>query len=129
MIIISTEEIRTAGLFSSRDSAVIEKNTILKITLSKKRRINVELFGKRTAPDFSWSKTDQTGEPIRIFHEKAIGDVRAIKRILRYFGISEDDTNAVLKKDNFYKEYNFFNLSLLCDGENRQIVIEFTETI
>ncbi|MBE6533283.1 MAG: hypothetical protein E7676_07335 [Ruminococcaceae bacterium] len=129
MVIISKEEIRTAGLFSSRDSAVVEKDTTLKITLGAHRRIDVELFGKRKAPDFTWSKQDITDEQIRLFHEKAVGGEIAVKRILTYFGVSIADVKSLLSSNTHECSYNYFNAEAKAYENKRVISLHFTKTV
>lgn len=129
LIIISKEEIRTAGLFSSRDVAVVEKDTTLKITLRAHRRIDVELFGKRKAPDFSWSKKEDTDEQVRLFHERAVGGKMDAKRILAYFGISGEDVKSLLTLDAHECSYSYFVAESRADESCREISISFTKTV
>ena len=129
LIIISNEEIRSAGLFSSRESAVIEKDTKLRITMEQGKALRIELLGKAKTPDFTWMKNDDyIGKDISIYREKAIGGKKAVTRVLGYFGVTSNDINEAYS-NSFSKEYDYFTFSSLHEEKTVQITLSFTKTI
>ena len=130
MIVISHEEIRSVGLFSSRDSAVIEKDTKLRITMEGGGNLHVALLGKRKMPDFSWAKIeDYQSCDVNIYREKAVGGKSSVTRILKYFGVSSADIDSVLQSDSFTKDYEYFVISSMKQENLKQITLSFTKTI
>ena len=127
MIVISNEEIRSIGLFSSRDSAVIEKDTKLQITIESGGNLHVALLGKRKMPDFSWSKIeDYPSCDVNIYRERAVGGKSAVARILKYFEVSSADIDCALKSDSFEKDYDYFTFSSIQGENSKQITLSFT---
>ena len=129
-ISISNEEIRMHGLFSSKDSALIDEKKILSITMLPRRRLRVTLVGNNGLPAFNWAQGDNyTPIDIDLFREKAIGSSRAIKRVLRYFEVTGEDCKALLSADTFEKEYDFFIVQKEIVDQSKVITLHFTKTI
>ena len=130
LIIISTEEIRSAGLFSSRDSAIINKGKALIITPLKKNKLRVVLFGKSGIPDFSWAKNEgYENLEIDLYREVAVGGTATLKRIFKYFGVPSDEIKSILNTDFYKKEYKYFTLTASTENGVKEYRILFTETI
>lgn len=129
MISISGEEIRTIGLFSSKDFVIVEKEKTLSFTLMPRRKIRVELYGKSSAPGFSWIKGDYKESDINLYRERAIGGKGAIIRVLKFFDIPSDDREMIFKQKDFQKEYESLNITSLTEGENKVVKIYFAKTI
>ena len=129
-ITISTEEIRMHGLFSSRDSAIINEKKSLIFTIRSRKRMKVTLFGNNGLPAFNWAQGDDyTPIDIDLFREKAVGSRRAITRVLRYFGVSDEDCRKIFSSDSFEKDYDGFILKKETLEKQKQITIYFTKTI
>lgn len=130
VISISAEEIRTIGLFSSKDSAVIEKDTTLTMTLLHGDKTRVELFGISNAPGFSWMKGGEYEKSeINLYRERAIGGKSAVKRVLKHFGVKDGDINNSLGNGEFSSNYDSFELYATTENEARKINIRFTKTL
>ena len=130
LISISKEEILSVGLFSSRDSAVIEKDTTLVITMLKGGKLLIELDGRSKAPGFSWMKGGEYEESdINLYRDRAVGGAGTIKRILGFFSVDKDDADKLIFGDCFSKEYQFFTVSSSIENEKRRIRVRFNETI
>lgn len=129
-ITISTEEIRMHGLFSSRDAAIINEKKSLIFTIIPRKRMRVTLFGNNGLPAFNWAQGD-TYVPIDIdlFREKAIGGKGAVKRVLRYFEVDDEDIDELFSTDSFEKEYDAFILKKERVEKNTVVTIYFTKTI
>lgn len=130
LISISTEEISSIGLFSSRDSAVIEKDTALVITMLKGGKMRIELDGRSKAPGFSWIKGGEYEETdINLYRDRAVGGAGTVRRVLTFFSVSADDADRLLSNESFSKEYDFFTVSGYIENEHKKISVRFTETI
>ena len=130
-VVISTEEIKMVGFFSSRDKAIINKNKTLILTLRAKGRLIVTLYGNDGArPALDWTQgEDYVPIDINLFREKVEGRERSAKAILKYFDIPSEDISAMLESDSFGKEYESFDASAEKNENCRIIKIKFTETI
>lgn len=130
MIIISFEEIKCIGAFSSKDSATINKEKSLIFTLSPGRKMIVRLYGNSGAPGFDWAKNeDYEPTEIDLFREKAIGNMRSIERILSYFKVPDEDIKTLVRDDVYEKEYENFIVKKECVDNKTTVSIKFTNTI
>ena len=127
MISITTEEIKCIGVFSSKDSEIINKDKSLVFVLRPMNKMVVSLRGKSTAPTFSWS--NDKGADVDLFHEKAIGTNRTVKRVLSFFDVPLEDIDTLLTNESFSKEYDNYTVSKNAENENALISIKFTKTI
>ncbi len=127
IITISYDEIRYHGLFSSRDSAVINKDKTLILTLKSRGRLTVELFGNDGQPPaLDWLKdADYTPVDIYLFRGKAIGGKGRVKALLKFFEVDEDGITKAFGEDSFDGEYE--NVTL--HAEKREDVREFRITM
>lgn len=129
-IVISTEEIKSCGPYSTKETAVIKKGLTLQITLLPRRNLRVRLLGHSDSPVFSWSKSDDANKTeISFFNERAIGSRAKVSRLLMYFGIHSEDVEKAFSDSTFEKEYDFCILKSHLQGKIRNIRIEFTKTI
>ena len=129
LVSISAEEIRTIGLFSSKDSAVVEKDKILVFTLMPRNKMRVELDGKSNAPGFSWIKGDYEECDINLYREKAVGGKIAVARALKAFGISADEYAKIFSDREYKKDFENITISSYIDNKNRVVKIKFLNTI
>ena len=129
-ITITNEEIRMHGMFSSKDSALINEKKSLIFTIIPRKRMRVTLFGNNGLPAFNWAQGDNyTPIDIDLFREKAIGSRSAVKRVLRYFEVDEEDIKELFSSDSFEKEYDAFILKKERAEKNTVVTIYFTKTI
>ena len=131
VITISYDEIRYHGLFSSRDSAVINKDKTLIITMKSAKRLTVELFGNDGQPPaLDWLKEDDyTPVDIYLFRGKAIGGKRTVASVLKFFLVSDEDFESVFNSDSFEKEYEFVSLKANKKEDVREIRLTMKETV
>lgn len=131
MIIITEEEVKTIGLFTSRDSVILNEGKTLILTKKAHGKLGVAVFGNDgTPPALSWAQNDDYELPdIFLYRERAIGGNAAIKRVLTYFDVPEDEINALLTSDVYKREFE----ALLLTGEKREDIrelrIKFTKTL
>ena len=130
IIVISTEEIRTVGLFSSKDSAIIEKDRILVFTLLQKNKMKIELEGKTSAPGFSWIKGGEYEECyINIYRERAVGGKIAVSRVLNAIGVNHQEVSNFFEAKSLEKKYENITVTSYVNNEDRIIKIYFAKTI
>ena len=127
IITVSYDEIRYHGLFSSRDSAAINKDKTLILTLKKGGRLTVELFGNDGEPPaLDWLKdADYTPVDIYLFRGKAIGGKGRVKSLLKFYGVDTDGIENSLALDSFDGDYELVALH----AEKREDVREFRITM
>ena len=130
VISISTDEIRYHGLFSSKDRASIEKDTTLVLTLFPRGKIRTELYGGMgDEPVFDWmKKEDAMSRDICYFRGKAIGGKRTVRKILRYFELTEEEALAATE-DGFFKDFKLVSVKTEQKNEVIEIKIRFNETV
>ena len=129
MISVSYSEIRYHGLFSSHDSAIINKDKTLIIEMRKKGKLGVYLYGNDGTPALFDGLKGEKYVDIYLFRGKAIGGKRAVKGILSYFEICDNDISAVFNEDIYTKEYDTLTLSAEKKEDIREIRIKFNKTL
>lgn len=129
-ITISNDMVKSVGPFSTRDRALITKDKTLVLTLRKRGKIRVELFGYDDAPTFSWVKvTEFEKKRVNLYRDRAVGGKGAIKRVLRFFDIPEEDIAAALESESFSGKYENYELSAEIINEEKAVKITFLETL
>lgn len=129
-ISINNDEIRSLGVFSSKDSALIDANKTLVIALHPRFNMKLELYTDASeAPAFDWMKAnDVAHRDICIFREKAVGGKRSAEKILKYFTVPKD-VSAEALKDGFCFENDFVKVNSTAENEVIKIKIKFKTTI
>ena len=129
-VLISNEEIRSISLFSSRDKAVIKEDRALVITLLKKGRIRLELFGKNDDGEasYAWLRNDTPAE-INLFRAKINGSEKRAKKILRFFRTDKDKINEIIENENTEFSSDDISVSSRSVDGLREIRIYFKKTI
>lgn len=131
IIVITTDEIRIAGLFSSRDTAIINKGKTLIISQRKNKRLKVILFGNDgTRPSLDWAQSeDFTPVDINLFKEIGYGTSNSIRRLLKYFEVADEVIDDMLNKSEYYLELPLYKLSKTTEDNKFEYRITFLETI
>ena len=129
-IIINNEELRTIGLFSTREKAIIKENRSLVVTKLSRRRIRIELFGQNDDGQgtYEWLKNEEPVE-INLFRVKANGTSKTVAKILRYFEADSETVNALLLNDNFLFDTEKVSFTSSIVKEAKTVKILFKETI
>ena len=126
---VSFEEVRCKGLFSSRESAIINKDKTLIITVRPRMKLRVELFGNDGHPPMFGAADGAESVDYYLFRATAFGGKRDAERILRYFGVSKSDISSAMADDSFSFEYDDFFIEFHRAEKQREIRIKFKETI
>lgn len=128
-LVIKTDEVKVIGLFSGRDKAIINKGKTLAITLLKKGRLKIELFGNsENFETYAWLK-DESNTEINLFRARTNGGKCAVKRILRFFGAEHDEIQNLISEDGVKVENKDVVFLSQTDNESKSIKIYFKETI
>lgn len=131
LVELSWEEIRDIGLFSRRDNAIVNKGKVLNLKLLSRGRIKITLIGNDGEyAGFDWLKPEE-GEPsnIALYRGNAYGGKAAAKRILKYFGVAEDEMALVLGDEDFSAEYQYTSVSTSHPEDGLEINISINETL
>ena len=131
VIIISFEEVKIIGLFSSKDKAIINKGKTLILTQRKRGRLKVTLFGNDgQRPALDWASTeDYELIDINLFRESAVGGCRAILRTAGYFGIPKDTAMALLNGEADAYETDELTATVTTREGEKDLRILFKKTI
>lgn len=129
-IVLSAEEIRCVGLFSSKDKAMIKKDRVLVISIMPRHRVRLEVFGSNddTTENYAWLK-QEAPTMINLYRARANGSASVAKRIMKYFEVDEADITAALSSESFSSEYEKISLSSSIYEDARRIEITFKETL
>ena len=129
IITVGLEEIRCIGPFSSKERVMLKKERSLVLTLKKHGRILVEVFGTCADNDtYSWlTKEDFTD--INLFRAMANGKEKTAKKILRFFGVENEDIEKSLTDEGTISDAKDFRLSSKIVEGRRKITLYFKETI
>lgn len=130
---IGFDEVRTIGLFSSRERAIINEGKTLTVTLLPKRKLLIELFGNDgVLAELDWltKNDDGTVDDINLFRAKAVGGIKSVRRILKFFGLSQNDISGLLDSRIPYSD-DLIEVSTSNESVNnyKQINIKFTATV
>jgi hypothetical protein len=98
---ISKKEIKCIGPFSSKELVKIKEGRTLLITIQKKRRLKLELFGSNDDGEgsYEWLKNEEPTE-INLFRATVNGGVKTAEKIIGYFKndkttISAEETDGI----------------------------------
>ena len=96
-VLISSKGIKCIGTFSSKEKAEIKPERTLVITVLKRKRLKLEIFGKNDDTDsgYAWLKNEEPTE-INLFRATVNGVVKSAKKIIRYF---ENCKNEISEKE------------------------------
>lgn len=128
-ISISYAEIRYHGLFSSRDSAVINKDKTLIITMLGGSNLSVELYGNDGRPPLYAGINSNTSVDIYLFRGRAIGGKKTVSSLLSFFEIDEAEIEKALYNDEMSFDNENISLTAKKKEDIREIRIKFKKTI
>lgn len=131
LVEISYDMIKAIGLYSSREKALITEGKTLVITLSKRKKLKLELFGyDEEPPMLDWAlDEDYTNIEVNLFRDRVTGGARQARRILKYFDISDSDINRALECESHKASYESIDLFAEKKEDIREIKIKFTKTL
>ena len=129
-ISINNDEIRSHGVFSSKDNALIAENKTLVITILPRLNTKIELYADAgEEPAFEWMKaTDVIHRDICIFRGRVFGGKSSAKKILNFFTLTKEESDSVMQ-DNFSFENDVVKVTSNTENEAFKVTIKFKITI
>lgn len=121
-VLISKEEIRQIGRFSSRDRATIEEGKTLVLTLAEKKHLTVELYESDESKPALPFASEYAGR-INLFREKTRGNIKTVRRILTFFGL--DAIEAALVTEELPKKEISFETVAVRAEEKHDVTVFF----
>ena len=132
VISVSYDEIRYIGLFTSRDSAMInEGKTIIVERVGRAKKFAISLFGNDgVVADLDWLKsTGDAPRDISLFRGKATGGDAAIRRLLLYFGASKELSETILRGIEATADCELTSIEHTVTDEKSTIKIHINKTV
>ena len=130
IMVITNEQIKMIGLFSSREKVILAKDKTVSITVLKGGRVRIDVLELSSNPPvYAWLKSEGPRE-IRLFSEKANGGNGVAKKVIKFFGIEEKNATEALASDEYKFEDEVFILtSRRNEDTQKEIRLFFKETI
>ncbi len=130
LVEVSYSEIKAIGRFSSRDSAIINEGKRLNLKLLDGGKVRIILFGRDEMPGFDWLKPEEgDGGELPLFRGKVYGGKRAIKSVLKYFGVGREDIDAIFVGKSSEIVYDALTVVTTRPEDGIEINIIFEKTI
>ncbi len=128
-ILVSKDEVRYIGAFSSRDSAVINEGKTLIFTLKNKNKIAIDLYGNDGVnAELDWLR-GETVHDTYLFRGKAVGGVGALSSVLRFFELPSEDIDRLLDSEELTLEYDDYTVKIGESSGERELRITFKKTL
>lgn len=129
-VTVSYTEIKHIGLFSRREKAMINEKKTLIITEMKRGRLKIVLFGNNGLPPIYADPEAEESLPvdIHLFDGTVLGRGRAIKRILRFFSLSDTEAEELLSRESEIS-LDFLTATSSFGEDGREIRLYFTKTV
>lgn len=128
LVKLSTEEIRSIGPYSTKESTTLEEGKTLVMTLRPKHKLKLEVVGRSDGGIFSWSGDGEVHE-INVYRDIVNGGKRTVARILRYYGVSDEDVRELISGDATNKEYGHIAVTKSGGDEGDTYSVYFKVTI
>lgn len=126
------DEVRTIGLFSSRERVMINEGKTLTLTLLPKRKILIELFGNDgVLAQLDWLSPGEDGSipDINLFRAKAVGGKRALKKVLKFYCLDAKTADELVRNDGERYEDDLVVITSSTTEEGyKQVNIKFIDT-
>lgn len=127
-VIISHDDLRCVGRFSSREYSTIKPRNSLVITVMKRKRASIELYGINDTKDFDWSSDDDAVE-INLFRARTNASQKTIEKIITYFGFTGEEAHLALSEEGYAAESDEATLrtDISVIEEYKQIILTFKD--
>lgn len=126
------DEIRSIGLFSSRDSAVITEGKNLILREIKHGKLELVLFGNDgVLPELDWMKSSgDAPRDISLFRGITYGGKRSFSRIAKFFGLSDGELSKLYSGEGFTFDGDIARFSACTDADGKlTLEILITKTV
>ena len=130
-VLISGEAVRSIGLFSSRDRAIVNKDKTLVLTVRPKHKLKIELFGKDEAPQLDWISDSETidRDYVNLYRDIAIGNDATVGRVLRSFDVPKQDIEEILLSESYSRDFSLVSVKKEKSDLGNTYSIKFLKTI
>ena len=129
-VIITNAKIKQFGLFSSRDTALINKDRTLVLTYLPHRKMRVELFALQNKPALEWiNEDDYVPSEANVFRERVIGSNLTARRVLKFFGATNEEISTLLENGTAKLDSGDIIFSTDICEDRKRILIKFNETV
>ena len=127
-VVITKDEVKYVGPFSSRDSAIINEGKTLIITKLAHGKLAISLYGNDGVnASLDWLKSE-TVRDVYLFKGKVIGGALAIKSVLRFFSVCDEDLSLLISEE-VTLERDDYTLSSANTENGREVKIKFKKTL
>ena len=128
LVKLSTEEIRSIGPYSTKETTTLEEGKTLVMTLRPKRKLKLEVTGRSDGGIYSWSEGEDEHD-INLYRDIVNGGKRTVARILRYYGVCDEDVQELISGDATAKEYVHLTVTKSSGDEGDTYSVYFKVTI
>ena len=125
-ILLSYDDARCVGLFSKKDYASFKDGYSLVVTVLKRGRLLVEVYGFVEAGGigYDWYDADDSTE-INLLRARTNGSANTLKRVLKFYGFEQEDIVNALSLDKYECETVEATLKSDIVEETRNVRITF----
>jgi hypothetical protein len=113
---ISYEEVRMTGIFSDHDHMDLVLGREVILVRYPHNNLGIYVYGEDLSEEAFWLLNEKPKEHI-LMRARAVGGERAVKRVLLYFGISEEIAQEVLSKPDCKHEDEYVDVTTLTVDE------------
>ena len=125
---LNTEEIRSIGPYSSKEFVTLEEGKTLVMILRPKHKLKLEVTGRSDGGIYSWSEGEDEHD-INLYRDIVNGGKRTVSRILRYYGVSDEDARELISGDADVKECDHLTVTKSSGDEGDTYSVYFKVTI
>lgn len=105
-VMVSVDEVRSVGLFSSKDVCTIKKDRTLTLTVRPKNKLRIEVFGRDETPGFDWLKADENEfSDVNLYRDIAVGNHSTVARILTMLGLDSAEVNEIISSKAYERDF------------------------
>ncbi len=119
---ISFEEVRMTGIFSDHDHTDLALGREIILVQYPHNTLGIYVYGEDLSEETFWLLNEKPKEHI-LMRARATGGIKTIKRVLHYFGISEEIAQEVLSEPDRKYEGDYVDITTLTVEEKPVIRI------
>ena len=119
---ISFEEVRMTGIFSDHDHMDLVLGREVVLVKYPRNTLGVYVYGEDHSEESFWLLNEKPKEHI-LMRARALGGDGAIRRVLLYFGVSEEVASLVLYEVDKTYEGEYVNVTTLTVDEKKVVRI------
>ena len=86
LVYISNAEVRDIGVFTARDSVILNAGKTIKLIRMKWGKVALQVIGHEEAVGFDWLKPEERTRDIVLYRAVVYGGLGLIKSVLKFYG-------------------------------------------